>query len=326
MLSSFKKNIYRLSEFLHFSSHTHVRSFHFDYQVTLKNLTARPLSFSLVLPVVQDFDSQKVLSKVKFSANPEVFADALYKNKYAIWQIQLESHQTQQFSESFDIQVSPGGSKFGSSTFENYSKLDKKTREQFITSNRFLAGDHPGFQKFAEELSAGFSDPVEITKAFNNFTMIYLDYQNPIEGLYLALEALQKKAVDCGGFATFFVSLCHASKIPARVVSGFFVESETSKNDGKNLMHAWAEFMLPDGRWIPVDPSTEQLFDRNRTRRSGRFGFVGSDRVIFSKGCDIPLVIDGENIFVDILQNPLVFPKKRPEGLEISLSCHSNRL
>ena len=38
--------------------------------------------------------------------------------------------------------------------------------------------------------------------------MDFLEYGNPILGLYSAEEAKEKKIVDCGGFASLFVEKC----------------------------------------------------------------------------------------------------------------------
>jgi len=84
--------------------------------------------------------------------------------------------------------------------------------------------------------------------------------------------------------------------------SGFWLGYE------KNGMHAWLEVQLPDGRWLPADPSVEALRKAGRIKKSGGLGFVGSDRAVFSYGCDIQL----DNQFgyaVDILQVPFILPK-----------------
>jgi transglutaminase-like putative cysteine protease len=71
-------------------------------------------------------------------------------------------------------------------------------------------------------------------------------------------------------------------------------------------MHAWAEALLPNGAWISADPSVEQLRKLGRTSKRGGFGFVGSDRIALSRGCDFDLEMGGKTLRVDILQNPIV--------------------
>ncbi|MFA5750660.1 MAG: hypothetical protein WC895_05630, partial [Candidatus Shapirobacteria bacterium] len=72
-------------------------------------------------------------------------------------------------------------------------------------------------------------------------------------------------------------------------------------------MHAWAEWLHPSGVWIPVDPAMESLARNGRTKRSGRFGFVGSDRIALSYGDHVPIGYGSHPVHADILQHPAVF-------------------
>lgn len=113
------------------------------------------------------------------------------------------------------------------------------------------------------------SIPQAIREA-NEFVMSYLTYGNPIDGLYTAEEAREKRVVDCGGFDALLQDELKKSGIASNIVAGFW-------SDGK--MHAWLEI----GN-IPADPSVELLRRQGRTRKSGQLGFVGSDRIAFSVG------------------------------------------
>jgi hypothetical protein len=110
--------------------------------------------------------------------------------------------------------------------------------------------------------------PPEIIRA-NEFVIEYLTYGNPIDGLYTAREAREKRIVDCGGFDTLLQDELKKEGFKSTVISGFW-------NDGK--MHAWIEI---DGG-IPADPSVEYLRRHGRTKKSGELGFVGSDRIAIS--------------------------------------------
>lgn len=127
-----------------------------------------------------------------------------------------------------------------------------------------------------------------------------LEYGNAILGLYSAEEAEGKKCVDCGGFASLFVKRCGEKGIPARIVSGFWTSQATHR------MHAWAEFQLSGGLWVPVDTSIEKLREEGRSKKVGGFGFVGDDRVILSVGSQIPIQVGGRSYQIDIFQNPIL--------------------
>ena len=105
----------------------------------------------------------------------------------------------------------------------------------------------------------------------NEFVIGCLQYGNAIEGLYTAQQAREKRIVDCGGFNTLLQDELKKKGIESSVVAGFW-------NTG--AMHAWLE--IEGG--IPADPSVEHLKRLGRTKKSGRLGFVGSDRIAISSG------------------------------------------
>ena len=142
-----------------------------------------------------------------------------------------------------------------------------------------------------------------ILRQFNEYVIRSLRYGNPRRGLYSASDALSLPEVDCGGFDSLFCALCIASGIPGRIVSGFWPGT-----DAETAMHAWCEVCLPDGSWVPADPSIEHLVRAGRDRtKSGRLGYVGSDRVVFSVGSNIPIELEGGTATtVDLLQHPTV--------------------
>ncbi len=71
------------------------------------------------------------------------------------------------------------------------------------------------------------------------------------------LSALATGTGDCGQYADLFVALCRADGIPARFVGGLVALD--AKPDGTHTVgsHAWAEVMMPDGSWWPMDATHE---------------------------------------------------------------------
>jgi hypothetical protein len=129
--------------------------------------------------------------------------------------------------------------------------------------------------------------------------------------LYSVTKALRLKTVDCGGYDTLFASICLALGIPARIVAGYWLGYK------QNLMHAWLELQLPNGQWLPADPSVEALRKVGRSKKIGGLGKIGSDRIAFSYGCDIKL-FEYKNVVVDILQVPFILPETEQRKVKIS--------
>ena len=229
--------------------------------------------------------------------------DVVYNNKYVWWRVRVAPRSKAVFQENFNVLVKPFSVSLDSivGKCEEYAALERKFTDPYLRGNSFINGDDPKIRKIAEDVVGKEKRIIPIISCLNEYVISRLTYGNPLTGLYSVSDALTKDKVDCGGFAVLLGSLLIASGIPARIVSGFFA------GYSENSMHAWLEAMAPDGTWIPLDPSMEKLSREGKTKKSGMRGFVGSDRIALSVGCDIPLTIDGKNVTVDILQNPVLF-------------------
>ncbi len=170
-------------------------------------------------------------------------------------------------------------------------------------------------QTLAKNIGKG-SSIKETARKINAHLVKTVRYGDPIDGLYSDLDTLLRSHVDCGGFDSLFVSLCLASGIQARIVSGFFLDGD------KNEMHAWAEFQNETGHWIPVDPSMEQFAKNGRTKKSGRFGYIGSDRLQLSQGCDIPIEWNNKIYSAPLLQHPFLLEETPSESIRATLTLH----
>ncbi|MFA5829074.1 MAG: transglutaminase domain-containing protein [Candidatus Gracilibacteria bacterium] len=310
--------IYFLENNRLFLFYTHQQVYRFKYSVTLTNNSSLAKNFYLILPIPSNCESQKLKSEIK--TNPisgGIFQDSLYENKYTFWQIDLGNHEVKKFEEEFTIEVSPASPSIKKHhfTLKDYLKCDPDLYSLYTSPNNFVSGEDAAIKSFALDIKKNTTDVFKIAQKINEFVISFLEYKNPILDLYSYKQALKTRQVDCGGFDALFVSLCQACGIPARVVSGFLAGYKN------NSMHAWAEFMLPNGVWVPVDPSMEQLFGLGKTKKSGRFGYVGSDRVIFSYGCDMPLIVDDLKIRAPILQNPIIVPAAASKEIQMEIQC-----
>ncbi len=141
--------------------------------------------------------------------------------------------------------------------------------------------------------------PAVIRQCYDQ-TVAKLHYGAPIPGLYTLADVLTLPEVDCGGFSVYLISLLEAAHIPARLVAGFWAGYR------QNDMHAWVEAKLPDGTWLPLDPSTDWLRQRRRTKKTGGFGQIGSDRIVTSVGSDHVIRYQDKNYPIGLLQVPMV--------------------
>jgi len=70
-------------------------------------------------------------------------------------------------------------------------------------------------------------------------------------------EVLHKRTGVCQDFAHVMLSLCRASGIPARYVSGYFHVAKPTSDpaDDNHQSHAWVECYLPEIGWVGYDPT-----------------------------------------------------------------------
>ncbi|MFN4213081.1 MAG: transglutaminase-like domain-containing protein, partial [Microgenomates group bacterium] len=195
--------------------------------------------------------------------------------------------------------------------------IDNYQNKKFkIINDRFINGKNPQIKKFARQIVGKEKNLQKIIKKLYSFTLDYLTYGKPIEGLYSHKQALKEKITDCGGFSTFLASLLQSINIPSRLIIGFLIKKNIIKYLGSMfyfsrytfhdlLIHAWLEALLPDGSWFPLDPSIEWRRNKGLTKREGGFGFVPDDRLVISYGEDFKIKIDNKIHQIDILQNPV---------------------
>lgn len=139
-----------------------------------------------------------------------------------------------------------------------------------------------------------------IIRACYDQTITKLRYGAPIPGLYTLADVLRLPEVDCGGFSVYLLSLLAAAGVQGRLVAGFWAGYAT------NSMHAWVEALLPDGIWLPLDPSTDWLRQHHRTKKFGGCGQIGSDRIVISVGSNHVIQHHQQAYAVGMLQVPMI--------------------
>jgi transglutaminase-like putative cysteine protease len=82
-----------------------------------------------------------------------------------------------------------------------------------------------------------------------------LAYRTQVTGVGTrATDALQLRAGVCQDFAHVMLGLCRCAGIPARYVSGYFLNSLRRPGEIE-ASHAWVEVFIPGHGWAPYDPT-----------------------------------------------------------------------
>jgi hypothetical protein len=292
----------------------------FSWDIEIFNDSSEFSQGELFLPLPLNLPSQKIIQEPVFTpAADKTAVEKMYGNHYISWKVSLKPGEKKSFLCQFQAEISPvqflPRHKF---FLSDYAPVKFKNAI-WLSANCFLQPENPEIQKIAREIAGIEKDVLSIIKKLNAYVANHLKYGQSILGLYSAMDFLKKETVDCGGFASFLASLCISLGIPARIVSGFWAGYDN------NAMHVWAEIQLPDGSWIPADPTVESLRDWGRTRKTGALGFIGSDRIIFSYGCDLEIETPSRKIKIDILQNPF-YKGTREDKIKIEHKLKTERL
>lgn len=202
-------------------------------------------------------------------------------------------------------------------SLNDYQKLPKNQLIFYTQPNRFISGEDKQIKQIAKKIIGQDTNLYRIIEKIYSYTLNHLAYANPIEGLYSYHQALKEKKTDCGGFSTFFISLCHSINIPSRLVVGFLVKENLLKKFFNTFyvlrstfhsltIHAWPEILLPDHTWLPLDPSIEWRRQKGLTKRQGGLGYLPADRLVVSYGCDFKIKMGKINYKFDLLQKPIL--------------------
>jgi len=111
----------------------------------------------------------------------------------------------------------------------------------------------------ADSITEGLNDAHSRARAVYDYVTSALTYEIQQQSLGAEHALRYPHQADCTEFASLFVALCRAAKVPARIIFGFAREPGEDYIDDS---HAWAEFYLDELGWIPVDPTYGSRYSR----------------------------------------------------------------
>jgi transglutaminase-like putative cysteine protease len=143
-------------------------------------------------------------------------------------------------------------------TAEELAEDDR--REDFLKQERYIESDHDEIRQIAAGLEG--DTETDVVKQIYDYVLDHMEYVKSGKDDKGAIVALERGKGDCTEYADLFVAICRARDIPARVVTGYTVQADTTTSK-----HNWAEVYLQDRGWVPFDPAAgdmESPIFRNR--------------------------------------------------------------
>lgn len=291
------------------SFYTKAQQFTVEYYCKVRNVSPGEINISVILPVPPTTNNQNILEQKYSPPGAKLNKDRTIGNKFVFWETKIKPREEQIFSEEFLATISP--IKINES--KKFIVGEYKNTKLYLNNEKHINFKNSKVKLIAQKARLRKGEILSLAKDLYYYVVKNLEYGQPIENLYSSVESLTSEQTDCGGFSSLLTAMLRYYQIPARLVSGYLLAPSNS-----SIMHAWVEFMLPNGNWIPADPTIENLLINRGTKRSGKFGFIGSDHLILSYGSDLKLTIFGNLIKTDILQNPIVQAEHGPSSVKIN--------
>lgn len=245
------------------------------YRITVIPNQAKFDNLSLWLPFPYGGDFKEVTI---FPTPSKLSQENKFENKMAYFGFRKEEvGKSLKIEEKFELEDTRRNWKIDDFNLSDYRK--NSDYQKYTTADFYIQSDSPVIQGVAKKIKGEEKNLLKVVQDIYNYVLSILSYGFPTFGLYTSLQAFDFRMVDCGGFSTLFSALCQAVGVPSRIVSGFI-----AKNTRNSGYHAWSEFMLPDGSWVPVDLAMTKL------KKKDYFGKFYEERIIFCKGTDFSLI------------------------------------
>jgi len=242
----------------------------------------RTKDLKLWIPIPREWESQKAVKIISVQPEPHAkYADPEFDNLMLFWDFGKEPEQpsyrvdVKYRLESYEIHAEIDPTKIGpyDKTSDDYALYTRSTHTVSIT---------PKIRELAQAAVGDEENPYLQAKRIFDFVQKKMRYRGGKgSGIQTLLDTLVKDEKtgeacyegECGQYSAFFVALCRSVGIPARSVSAFvgwrtwpWIEEEDARPWGhgdrtfKALgRHNWAEILLPNYGWMPVDPTYNSL-------------------------------------------------------------------
>jgi transglutaminase-like putative cysteine protease len=257
------------------------RRYRVEHSVTFTNGDVELSSVELWVPVPQDLLEQSV-TRLKTEPDVPVILDKT--GQAAVAKLVL-SDALPAPSETVSLKVSyqvtcrarlTSPQALARYPYREYPR--DKQYETFLRPEKYVQVADDRIAELAGKFAGTCRPAPLIARDIYDYVIDHTQYK-PVEGFGGAAYCLEKGHGECGDYCALFVALCRAAGVPARPVTGFWANES-------NGWHCWAEFMLPNGEWVPVDP---QIGDRAPFRRNFCFGSMDNRRVALCKTLDVRL-------------------------------------
>ena len=137
----------------------------------------------------------------------------------------------------------------------------KEDHFDFLHSSEFVSLQSEVWRESVDALPGGLTDVWSDTVAIGHHIHRNYKYTPLATNVNTrAIEVVKKKEGVCQDFAHLMLGLCRSHHIPARYVSGYFLNQHKLPNEAE-ASHAWIEVFIPGYGWKGYDPTHRRETD-----------------------------------------------------------------
>ena len=138
---------------------------------------------------------------------------------------------------------------------------EREMQAEFSTNSHYVPLAPELWREAQDALAGGREDVWNDVIRIGRHIHDSFEYQTGATGVgTLATDALALRAGVCQDFAHVMLGLCRCVEIPARYVSGYFLNTERKPGEIE-ASHAWVEAFIPGYGWAAYDPTHARLAD-----------------------------------------------------------------
>ncbi|AIE84816.1 transglutaminase family protein [Fimbriimonas ginsengisoli] len=141
---------------------------------------------------------------------------------------------------------------------------NRQANVEYLTESPYVTF-HPEAARIAQEVRRGATGIATFLLDLNRHINELLTYDTDATHVHSTLdEVLEKRAGVCQDYAHLMIACCRTQGVPTRYVSGYLYGGPGIR--GEQATHAWLECLLPQGRWLALDPTNALLANDHHIR------------------------------------------------------------
>jgi transglutaminase-like putative cysteine protease len=154
---------------------------------------------------------------------------------------------------------------------QSESGMEGELRAEFLVDSHYVPLDVSVWREAQDALQDGRADVWSDVRRVCRHVYTSFAYRPRSTGVAtLATDAIKLRTGVCQDFAHVALGMCRSSGIPARYVSGYFIQARRHPDD-EEASHAWIEAYIPGFGWAAYDPTHDRVADERYIKvASGR--------------------------------------------------------